>query len=169
MATSTRGRLLLRDRNAMRNRAGDKPEAFDRAARFPGKRDDQRIIHHRRQVARNNGVRRDLHRFGAHYFAKARQLHSHDPANGFWSYIARPDSGSASGQNQPATLFRKGTNRFPNFSGIIRNYCFAQNLPPTFLSEFPERRSAKIFVIARARSIRNRDYAANDLHLRKIS
>ena len=76
----------------MWNRAGDEAQTFNRAARFSRKRDDQRKIDKRRQAARENRVRGDLHRFRARHFAEAGNLHAHDGANRLRRNITRADA-----------------------------------------------------------------------------
>src|SRR5438067_6041478 len=59
-------RHFLQHLDAMRNRADDKTETFHRAARFARQTDHQRLVHDRGEIAREDGVLCDFHRFQPH-------------------------------------------------------------------------------------------------------
>ena len=126
---STGGRHALSQFDAVRNRARDEAETLDRAARFARQGDDERLLDHRREIARKNGVRRDFHRLGAHHFAETRQFHPHQTADRFRRDIARGDAGAAGGKNESAALRGERTDRFLNALEFIRDDRFAEDVP----------------------------------------
>jgi hypothetical protein len=152
-STLARGRFFLRIGNGMRNCAQDEAETFDRPARFSRQCKHERMIDNGRKIARQDRIRRDLQGLRAHCFAKARYFQPHDCPNRFRRNVAFCDTGSASGQDQSATLLRKRTNRFLNSHYIVRYNCLRQNLPTCLFGKLFHGRSAKIGVFARARAV----------------
>ena len=84
--------------------ADDEAETFHGAARFSWKCNHKGKIDDRCETARQDRVRRDLHRFSAHYLSEAGQFHAHDRADRFGRDVARADARSTRRQNQAAAL-----------------------------------------------------------------
>src|SRR5689334_6009047 len=78
---------LLKHFETMRNGSHDETEAFDRAAGFAGEANHQGFFHDRGEVAREDCVLRDFHRFSAHDFAETRQFTYGDFADSFGGYV----------------------------------------------------------------------------------
>src|SRR5262245_5819886 len=67
---SATGRYLLQNLEAMRNCPGHKPEAFHGTFGLARKANYQAAIHNDGQIAREDGVSSQLHRFHAHRLAE---------------------------------------------------------------------------------------------------
>ena len=82
----------------------DEAEALDCAAGFSGETDDEGLFDHGSEVAGEDGVLGDLHRFDAHDFAKAREFADGNFADGFGSDVAECDPCAAGGEDELSTL-----------------------------------------------------------------
>src|SRR5207249_9690021 len=90
--------------NAMGNRAHNKSQALDRSAGLAGKTDYQRFVHDDSQVAREDRVFGNLHRFHSHDLAETRQLAYGDFLDSFGSDVAQGHPGPAGREDELAPL-----------------------------------------------------------------
>ena len=105
----------------MGNGPDDEGEAFHRAAWFSGQANHQRLVHDHREVAREDGVFGDLHGFGAHDFAEAREFAHGDLAHGFGCDIAQGNTGAAGGEDKLAPLGDKFANGSLDVAFLVGN------------------------------------------------
>src|SRR6478736_3073263 len=148
----------------MRDGPLHKAETFHSAARLPWQCDHESLIDDRGEVARENRVGRNLHRFGAHHFSEPWQFYSHHGTNRFRRNITRSDTRAPSRQNQSAALHGKRPNCFLNPCGLVRHNRFRQNVPANLLCDLFQGRPAQVVVITPAGAIRNRDDTNLYLH-----
>src|SRR5437899_6382810 len=148
----------------MRNRSFNKAETFHGSARFAGQRDHERAVNDGGEATRENRVRRDLHRLGAHHFTKTGYLHAHDLADRFRGDVALGYSSTASRQNQTASLRGKTADRVLNSLFLIGHDRFSKDIPAMLFSGRFHRRAAKVPVLTAAGAIGNGNYANDNLH-----
>ena len=148
----------------MRDCTDDEAKAFDCAARFSGKADNKSLFDNGGEVAREDGVLSDFHRFDAHHFAKSGQFADGNLADRFRCHVPKRDAGPASGKDQLGTLGDLFLNRTLYLAFFVRDEFLSCDFPSVTRGRLFQSRTAEVVVETFGSTVGNGDDAGLDLH-----
>lgn len=148
----------------MGNGSDDEAETFDGAAGFAGEADDEGLFDDGGEVAGEDGILRDLHRFDAHDFAETGEFAIGDFTDGFGGDVTQCDAGAAGGENELRALGDLFLDGALNFALFVGNEFFGDNSPAVTDGGLFKCRAAEIVVKPFRSAVGNGDDAGLDLH-----
>src|SRR5439155_4641416 len=126
--------------------------------------DDERFVHHHGEVAGEDGVFGEFHRFQPHDFSEPGKFTQGDFADSFGRDVTQGHAGAPGGENEMATFADLLANGALNVSFFVRHERICDNCPAIACGGLFQGWATEVVVEAFGGAIGNGDDAGGDLH-----